>query len=508
MEIEKLEYREAVDILAKDAGIELKTNFQREREWGASTDIYGMYRVATEWYHTALFLDENKTALMYLLDRHISRETIEKFQLGYSHAPRDLFFHLKKNGFDEKAILDSGIFVSSSRDKFFWRIIFPIANFLWHVVAFTGRVMDTSLPKYLNSPASKIFDKSSILYWLHLAKHGASKLGYIIVVEGQMDTIMLHQAWYENTVWISGTALTAEHITIIKRFTKKIYLSLDSDSAGVNATFSSIAATMNEDMDVRIITIPNGKDPDEFIKSGGDFTTCIENALNPIDFFMKEWGTKYDTTSIIGKKQLLDEMLRYIAHITSHTERDLSLIDIAQKMNISKDALYKELRRHETSLKPVPKGVKKNAWGEIEEFHERDIAENIAWYIRSFHLSDLFSREFRYTLDDLTAVRDFDILIRVLRGEELDDTTNERLSLIELRLEDLHGESTTPVREKAFREWMTRLHTLLFLREKEHRFTEIPPEHPEYLSVYTSLLRRLKELGLSQDIMQKDSFSP
>ena len=119
MEIEKLEYREAVEILAKDAGIELKTNFQREKEGGTSSDIYGIYRTTAEWYHTSLFHSENITALQYLLDRHISMETIKKFQLGYSHAPRDLFFHLKKNGFDEKAILESGIFISPSRDKFF-----------------------------------------------------------------------------------------------------------------------------------------------------------------------------------------------------------------------------------------------------------------------------------------------------------------------------------------------------------------------------------------------------
>lgn len=506
MEIEKLEYREAVEILAKDAGIELKTNFQREKEGGTSSDIYGIYRTAAEWYHTSLFLHENATALQYLLDRNMSVETIKKFHLGYSHAPRDLFFHLKKNGFDEKAILESGIFVSPSRDKFFWRIIFPIANFLWHVVAFTGRVMDATLPKYLNSPVSRIFDKSSTLYWLNLAKSSVSKLGYIIIVEWQMDTIALHQAGFENAVGISGTALTEEHIHILKRFTKKIYLSLDGDSAGVNATFSSITSTMNEDIDIRIIIIPSGKDPDEYIRSGGDFTVCIDNALNPIDFFIMQWAKKHDMTSIMGQKKLLDDMLSYIAWVRSHTERELYLKEIATKMNVSKDALYSELRIQEKRIKKTYKQAGGDMKTDDTPSPGRQVAESIAWYIRSYHLSDLFSREFRYTLDDLTEVRDFDILTRVLREESLDDMTRERVSQIELYLEDTYADSTQEKREDAFRWWIKQLHTFLFLREKDRRFRETPPEHPEFLSVYTSLLRRLKELGLSQEIMKKDSL--
>ena len=127
MEIEKIDFREAVSILAKEAGIELKTNYAREKvEKGE--DIYLLYRLATNWYHDAIFLAENEKYLNYLLDRQISIETIKKFQLGYSHAPRDLLFFLKENGFETKFILESGLFVSETRDKFYGRIIFPIAN--------------------------------------------------------------------------------------------------------------------------------------------------------------------------------------------------------------------------------------------------------------------------------------------------------------------------------------------------------------------------------------------
>jgi DNA primase len=203
-----------------------------------------------------------------LLERKISDATIKKFQIGCSTSPRDLWFYLKEKGFTPQFLIDSGIFISEARDKFFGRITFPIANSMGHVVAFTGRVLDNALPKYLNSPASHIFDKSSILYGLHLAKQSISKSGEVYIVEGQMDTITLHQAGIENAVGISGTALTIEHVQILKRFTKTIYLCLDSDNAGVKATFASIETLANQDIEARVIQIPNGKDPDDFIKSG------------------------------------------------------------------------------------------------------------------------------------------------------------------------------------------------------------------------------------------------
>ena len=158
--------------------------------------------------------------------------------------------------------------MSVSRDKFFGRIVFPIANYMGNTVAFTGRgLTDAQQPKYLNSPASRIFDKSSILYALHLAKQLIMKTGEVVIVEGQMDTVALHQAGVENVVGISGTALTKEHILLLRRFTRVVYLALDADDAGIKATFSSIANLLNSDIEIRIILIPNGKDPDEFVKS-------------------------------------------------------------------------------------------------------------------------------------------------------------------------------------------------------------------------------------------------
>lgn len=266
MEIEKMEFGEALHTLAKEAGVELKTDYYKER--GEKTgDVYDMHRIATDFYSEEILREENREKLNYLLNRGISRETIDRFKLGYSGNPRELFARLKDKGFTEQAIIDSGIFVGPGRDKFYGRIIFPIANFAGHTVAFTGRIIDKGEPKYLNSPVSDIFNKSAILYGFHLAKSTIAKEQNVIIVEGQMDTVALHQAGIINAVGISGTALTKEHIALIKRFTKKLYLCLDGDKAGVEATFKSLENLYNEDLDIYVISLPDAKDPDEFLKS-------------------------------------------------------------------------------------------------------------------------------------------------------------------------------------------------------------------------------------------------
>ncbi|MBP9812598.1 DNA primase, partial [Candidatus Gracilibacteria bacterium] len=338
MEIEKIEFREAIQILAKEAGMEMKIDFQKEKA-DAGGDIFALYRATSTWYHEALFKEENKRYYDYLQERKISDETIKKFALGCSTSPRDLWYHLKEKGFTPQFLIDSGIFISEGRDKFFGRITFPIANSMGHVVAFTGRVLDSALPKYLNSPASKIFDKSSILYGLHLAKQTISKSSEVFVVEGQMDTITLHQAGVDNAVGISGTALTKEHIQLLKRFAKIIYLCLDSDDAGVKATFLSIESLANEDIEVRIIRIPNGKDPDEYIKSGGNFLDLRSEALSPVSFYLAEGGREVDMSTIIGKKKLIEKCLTFLLPLKSQIEVDMHISEIATKLGVSKEAI-------------------------------------------------------------------------------------------------------------------------------------------------------------------------
>lgn len=465
MEIEKIEFREAIQILAKEAGVELKVDYQKEKsdQWG---DIYALYRATSLWYHEALYKEENKRYYDYLQERKISDETIKKFQLGCSTSPRDLWFYLKEKWFTPQFLIDSGIFISEGRDKFFGRITFPIANSMGHVVAFTGRVLDNALPKYLNSPASKIFDKSSILYGLHLAKQNISKTGEVFVVEGQMDTITLHQAWTENAVGISWTALTKDHIHTLKRFSKTIYLCLDSDAAGVKATFLSIESLANEDIEVRIIQIPNGKDPDEYIKWWGNFLNLREYALSPIWFYLAEWGREFDMSSVIWKKKLIEKCLAFLLPLKSQIEVDMHISEIASRLAVSKEAIQIEYKkwsfardtRNHYKNTPEKENLIKESFGPMEL---------LAWYIFRYSLFSLFSQEFQYTLADFPHEGIFSLLSHVINQGNLDPEEEERLKILSLHLESIHPDEDMAQIRKVFLDLLKHLHIELLVSEKK-----------------------------------------
>ena len=468
MEMEKIDFREAISILAKEAGVELRTDFQKERA-DAGWDIYALYRATAAWYHEALHKPENQKYLSYLTDRQISRDTIEKFQLGCSTSPRDLYFFLKEKWFTPQFLLDSGIFLSESRDKFFSRITFPIANSMGHVIAFTGRVLDDALPKYLNSPASSIFDKSSILYGMHLAKQSIAQSGKVYIVEGQMDTITLHQAWVQNAVGISGTALTLDHIRVLKRFAKIIYLTLDADNAWVKATFASIENLMNQDLEIRIIAIPNGKDPDEYIKTWNDFTLLEKSALSPIAFYLREWWREYDMSTVVGKKKLIEKCLEFLYPLRSQIEIDMYVSEISLVLSVSKEAIMSEYR---SALRSYKRGDK------ISSREEKNIlepekapgfapSEILAGYIQSYGLLDLFFREFRYTVDDLPHEEGFLLLISVVSARALDLEDIERLKVIALFLESTHPDEDNAQIERSCTDLLKKLHTDLLIREHD-----------------------------------------
>jgi DNA primase len=344
-----------------------------------------------------------------------------------------------------------------------------------HTVGFTARVLTDALPKYLNSPASSIFDKSSILYGLHLAKQSISKTGEVFIVEGQMDTVMLHQAGVDNTVGISGTALTKEHIRLLRRFARVVYIALDSDNAGVKATFSSIENLLGEDIEIRIIQIPNGKDPDEYIKSGGDFLALRASSLSVIDFFLKEGNREYDTTTIIGRKQLIRKCLEVVARLTSQIEIDLYMQEISQKIGITRDVLYAEYKtiQREVKQKERDEVKKSNIAATLAPTssassisYSPSLSDQIAGYIYRYQFLDLFSTDFLYTVPDLTSVSHASLLSKILLGT-LESEDTERLRIIDLHLESEHMDFTPEKVETTFRALLRKLHMVLFATEKQ-----------------------------------------
>lgn len=486
MEIEKIEFRDALRSLAKEAGVELKSDFGKDYE--RRSDVYEIYKLVAAAYHTELFLPENQEKLAYAKSRGLTDETLTKFQIGYSGNPRELFSRLKSKGISEKDLMDSGIFVSPGRDKFFGRLLFPIANFTGHVVAFTGRIIDSGEPKYLNSPASDIFNKSSILYALHLAKNEIGKRGYAIVVEGQMDTVSLHQAGYTNVVGISGTALTQEHVALLKRLTKKIYLCLDSDDAGTKATFASIESMLGEDVDVRIIRVPSGKDPDEFIKSGGKFDEIIENAFSIVDFFIAEGGKKYDLSGAVGKTALIRDLLKFIRRVPNRIEADMFLRETARAMNVSLETLYAEYRGSRTEHRNEPKIEKKRF----------DIGEILSAYLTLYDFYDLFSNNFPYTSEHCREIPSFSVLERILQSKDITAAgiDVDRHMAVEFLVESENETLPPAAIEKKFLELISGVAKTAFEKEKTELSEKFDPGSQEYLSAYQALIEKGKRMGI------------
>lgn len=370
MLLEKIEFREALQILAKRAGVELKTDTIQDGKADEKSTLIKLYTEIAHWYQKELQQPEWLEARNYLTKRGLSHEMIERWWIWYSSDPREMFESMKKKWFSEKVLMESGIFVSQYKDRFFGRVIFPITNYRGEVIAFSGRTLKSGgdEAKYVNSPETLIFHKSDVLFGIHLAKNSIQKEKKVIVVEWQMDVISLHQYGINNTVGISGTALTESHIRLIRRLTDQVYLCLDRDSAGKQAIFRSIENLQNEPVDIYVINIGTAKDPDEFLKSGGDFNESIKNAVPAVSFIIEEGSTKYDISTNQWKKWLMDEVIKHILAIRGSVEVDQALRLLAKKLDMSLQTLYSEYNRAVRGQKRPPVDVSPSSLPSGQEY--------------------------------------------------------------------------------------------------------------------------------------------
>jgi len=358
MDIENCDFKEAIEILWNYTWIKVNNNFNSEK-FEEKKNMYSLYRDATNYYKNSL--NNYPEIKKYLFDRWLNDDLINKFNFWYSDSWVELYNYLKKKWYNEEQIFDSKIFVDikSKKDKFINRIIFPIQNSRWDFVAFAWRIHWQWEPKYLNSPASNFYDKSNILYNLFNARSHVTKQDYIIITEWYMDVIWLNKWWFYNSVAVSWTALTEKHLTLIKRLTKKVYLCFDWDWAWEKATKASLEKMKNEWFEVKIISLPTWKDPDEIISSGWDFQKYIDEALTPIWYYIKK--SKFNSNSIDEKKKLLIELLDIVKSYSDNVEKDFYLKEISNLLNISQSIIY------DTFNKIKFKSTTKNNWNEIKK---------------------------------------------------------------------------------------------------------------------------------------------
>ncbi len=357
--IENLDYIEAIKLLADKSGIVIPENGYDDSFSKLKERIYDINRETAKFYHEYLMSPNGKWALDYLLGRGLSVSTIKHFGLGASPDSWDaLINHLKSKGFSVSDMISANVVGKSSKgtyyDRFRKRVMFPIINIRGKVIAFSGRAMpgeDKQGGKYVNTSDTPVYKKSENLFGMNFAKNYCDER--IILVEGNMDVVSLHQAGFENTVAALGTSFTSEQANIISRYTKEIILMLDADAAGQKAVKRAGEILKNTGLKVSVVVIPDGKDPDEFIKKNGKdrFEALLGGAVSELDYKLFSAVKDIDTFGTDGKIAYLNKAAEILAETDDDVTRDLYISNLSAKFDISKNSLtvkVNELRKKKT----------------------------------------------------------------------------------------------------------------------------------------------------------------
>jgi len=364
MEIEGLEFRDALKLLAEKAGVELKKGNPQEAAQKSKT--LEILELATRFYQAHLLqTPAGKKILDYLRDRGLNDESIKKFRLGYApNGWKNTLNFLMKKGFTEQEIAKTGLLVESQKnqnstnyqpqttnhyDRFRDRIMFPIADTNSKVVGYSARVApagDETQAKYINTPETEVYHKSKILYGINKAKGEIRQQGAVLLVEGNMDVIAAHQAGLKNTVAVSGTALTPEHLNIIKRYADKIKMCFDMDSAGEQATKKSIKLCFEKDVAVQVVQLPSGKDAADLAKNNPEvLRLAVESAKPAMEYFFTNTFSKFDKEKVEDKKVIAEELLDIIGQLANDVEKNHWIKKLSEELNIADSILTDMLKK-------------------------------------------------------------------------------------------------------------------------------------------------------------------
>ena len=349
--IEGINFIEAVQTLAERSNIQLPTLENRgdSLKEELKAKVYKVNEFAANYYHENLYKPESKIAQEYIKKRKLTNETLKSFQIGFSGKFNELYNALKKQGFEEREILESGLVNKNDNgkyiDRYRNRLMFPICDVRGRVIAFGGRVLDDSKPKYINSPENVVYSKGRHLFGLNVAKK--SDVKKILIVEGYMDVISLHQRGVKNVVASLGTAMTQQQGWLLRKSSEQIILSFDSDEAGLSAKMRALDILQNMGCDIRILQMEGAKDPDEYIIKYGSarFQTLIEKALSVVEFKVKILKRNLDLNNTNDKIKFLNEIAKLISKIDNTIEKEVYIERIAKSYNISKEAIYAEVNK-------------------------------------------------------------------------------------------------------------------------------------------------------------------
>ncbi len=349
MEIEGLSYGDAVRALAKRAGMEVPEDPQFQSRYKQQERLWALSKEAARYFHSKLYAQEGAEGLSYAQKRGMPRSTLTKFGIGFApNGWNGLVDAMKAKGYTDQELKDAGLVSEKNGriyDRFRNRLMFPIIDVRGNVIGFGGRVMDDSTPKYLNSPETIIFNKRKNLFALNLAKK--SKLGYLILVEGYMDAVALHQYGFDCAVASLGTSLTQEHAVLLSRYTEQVVLIYDGDEAGQNATRRAIPMLEAAGIQVKVLRMHDAKDPDEYLKKYGadKFKVLLEEASNRVEYQLGAIARKYHLNDDEERIQFLREAADLVASLPSPVQREVYGGRAAETAKVTPEAMKLEVDR-------------------------------------------------------------------------------------------------------------------------------------------------------------------
>ena len=361
MKYEKLSFFEAVKMLAKKSGVSLPVDEEKENFLNREKErLYKLNNLTANYYRECLFrTNQGKKVINYFKKRGINDTSVELYRLGYAPPGWDALTNfLKKKGYTYEELIKAGLIKKSKIegkyiDYFRDRIIFPIFHLSGRVIGFGGRALDDSLPKYINSPETLVYNKGSNLYNLNFAKEDIRKKNCIIIVEGYTDVLITQQYEFNNVVASLGTALTTKQIDLIKRFTDTVLIAYDADSAGNMATLRSLDLLVKAGLGIKVLALPQGYDPADFLIKKGrtPFQNLIDRSLSLIDYKLKLLYSNYSIKTIEGKVKVVKEILPTLSVIGNEVELRAQTKKISEELKLSEEAILIELKRYKRGLK-------------------------------------------------------------------------------------------------------------------------------------------------------------
>ena len=352
MKKEGLDFGETLRLLADKVGVSLPSHIEQGPRKDEKEKLFQANEAAAQYYHNLLVNSPaGEKAKNYLLGRGLTLKTINDFQLGVSpNAWEMLMMYLLEKGFSESELLDAGLILKSeegkTHDRFHNRLMFPIRDARGRTTGFSGRVLDDSLPKYMNSPQTAIFDKSGTIYGIDMAASAIRGKDMVVIVEGYMDVIVAHQYGFNNVVASMGTAITEKHITILKKLTKNFALALDPDTAGEEAMTHSVDYENTAEVEIEVVTLPSGEDPDEVIKKDPKlWETAIANASPLAEYMVNFTASKFDLSKTTEKSKLIGQLIPLIAKVKNDLRRDRWLRTLSKLTKIEYNVIEGLLKK-------------------------------------------------------------------------------------------------------------------------------------------------------------------